>query len=192
MRSVLGGEELLNRFYYGAAGDNTSLNAVTLAETFFLTVVDKLLEILSQELAVTSVYAENLDDPTDFAELAVTSPGAIGERPGNYLSSFNAWGYTMGSTDRFIRTGGKRFGGVSEEDVDQGILDPNSPVYQTVIDFAGFLDTPMTDAFDPNGLWQPVLYSPGNTATGGLPWWAAVEPAQYVRLTTQNTRKPWG
>jgi hypothetical protein len=187
---TVGGHDALSRFFFGRSGDPDLLDALDLAQSVLGWLVPALTPILSQESILRSVYAENLADLTDYAEVT-TVPLPQGARPGNHVGPWAAWGYKLSSDDRAIRSGGKRFPGVSEDDVDQGLLDGNSPISQDVLDFADFLKTPIPSLASVNDEWLPVLYTPGNTATGGIPWWAYIADASYERFTTQNTRKPW-
>ncbi len=170
-----------NVFFYqqtvGPAG------AFNLSAGFLATVLPAILAILSVAVTSSQVVVVNEDDVLDFGTFPIITPGT---RPGEGLSTFYSWGFTYFSTDRRVRSGGKRFAGLSETDVAAG---EETPTARTLLDsLAVVLESSFQNPALTN-TYQPILYTPGNIKTGGLPVEVPLLGVSYRRLTTQSTRK---
>lgn len=123
----------------------------------------------------------NNDDTTDFG---IVGTAGAGVRVGQALPPYAAWAFRLQTTDRRVRTGTKRFGGVSEDDQAGGIRDAG------VIASMDGLENALESTFSAGGdVYEVVLWTPGNGATGGLPLQVPISVVRFASLSTQSSRK---
>lgn len=131
----------------------------------------------------TFVVIVNLNDSTDFVTLGITGNGV---RPGLAMPPFTSWGFTLFSTDTRLRSGGKRVGGLSEEDVSAGQADAG--IITNLTNMAQvFQDTFQNVAL--TNTYVQVMHTEGNLATDQNPLTVPLREVSYRRVTTQSSRK---
>lgn len=175
------GADCSNVFFYlqntGTGG------AEELATQWELDVLPAVLDIMSTGVDMESIEVENLEDTGDFFNIVNTDSG---DRSGEGLSNFYAWGFLYATTNRKIRSGGKRFSGVNETDVAAG--EPTAAMDVILAATAATLEETVSEGGGANDYF-PVLHTDGNVATGGAPLDVLLNSISFARLTTQNTRK---
>lgn len=176
---VLGKFAQVRRWYRQDSGLG---NAANLAGQFLTDIYLPLINILNILASYDAVHVENLNNPADFATIAFTPVDGL--VPGDCMPPFVAWGFEMPSSDRNLRAGLQRVPGVSETWVENGVVDPLFA--PNLDDYADFLEQTIAPGLD---VYTPVLYTPGNVATAGLPLAVPVVTANYARVTSQNSRK---
>lgn len=141
--------------------------------------------IQSTGVADDQIVSLNLNDPGDFDTLVTVLAGV---RIGDPMPPYAAWGFTLFTTNRIVRAGGKRYAGVSETDQNNGVRDAGIVAAQDGLENA--LNSSFTHA--PSGnTYKVTLYTPGNskTPTPTTPMIVPVATVAYARLTTQSSRK---
>ncbi len=130
------GQECLNRYNYlgdGSSGDVTGSYALLYAMGMIPQDLDppnpatypnsglfwNMRVIQSDEVVYTSAYVKNIYTPTDFFETPFLG-GTTGNRTGQGMAPFNAYGYRTTRTRTDIRRATKRFVGTDEVNVDAG------------------------------------------------------------------------
>lgn len=179
----LAGQQVLNVYFYEEVTSPTLLSPpLALIQAFRDSVVAPLALIQATELIHINYLVENTDNPAEFGSLAASSTGAVSAES---LPPFCAWAFRLNRTTRVIRNGQKRFAGVPESLQDNGTI--------TAAGLA--LAIPVADALSqnieqtvPDGTWSPRIVH--RNATIPVTYTAyAFGLAQYVSLSTQNTRK---
>lgn len=178
VKSTLLNQETLSVFHYEhTTGTGTSAD---LREAFNTILFPTILDIQNDALVSYEVNTINYNDVGDFEAFPVNAPG---RRVGNTMPPYAAWGFVLNRSSRTLRNGAKRFAGVSEEDVVDGVATAGVlPVLTicantlgNIISFGSNDFTPQIVRLDPiTGL--PIANIP-------------VANASYRRVTTQNTRK---
>lgn len=175
------GKNMENVFFYfqetGTAG------AGVLAAAVDTDLIPSIIGVQSDEVTQNQIDVVNLDDPTDFN---IRLTGDAGGRVGDPMPAFVAWGFTLETTDRRIRTGGKRFGGVSETDVDSG--DASTAALGVLATLTAALEADLENPGQ-TALWRLSLHTDGNVATSQAPLTVSVGSAPYRRVSTQSSRK---
>lgn len=140
-----------------------------------------------QSTAVTDVEisAQNL---TDLADFDTRTTLLAGVRVGEPMPPYAAWGFTLFTTDRTVRAGGKRYVGVSESDQSNGTREAG------IIPAHDGLENALNSVFEDTvsgDVFKITLYTAGNskTPTPETPAEVAVASVAYARLTTQSSRK---
>lgn len=181
------GQECLNVFHYrqtsATAVDNSSEDLI---DAYREVVRDPILTIQASQYTLERYEAANISVVgPDFYALSEPAPLA-GGRVGDVISSFQAWGFRYNRATRLSRNGWKRIAGVIEADSTNGVLNPainaliNAAAAAMAIDITGTLY---------NVSFEPVIYRAVPTSTGQLPGAFPINGVNYVRITTQNTRK---
>ena len=99
-----------------------------------------------------------------------------------------AWEFIYRRATALTRNGFKRFAGVTEEDVDQA-GNVQAGILANLVALADDLEQPLTGPGSQP--FSPVIYGrpiPSNPT----PRIGFVSQVQFLRVTTQNSRKPWG
>ena len=175
------GSPMENTFFYeqtlGSGG------ADVLARSFEIQLVPEFALIQSSSVTWEQITVINLDDSADFFTEGVVQ---VGNQAGEALPPYAAWGFTRFSTDRKIRSGGLRIGGVSE-----GSQDGGSATAAQIILLTAFEPLVAADVSNVavTNTWGTRLHTDGNLATGGTPLTIPVASILYRRLTTQSSRK---
>lgn len=174
------GEEFSNRFYYqqlnGGGGAPALANGVItdLIPAIALAQVDTVSWLL--------VEVTNLNDLGDFIAQPIV-PIINGDRLGQGMPSFNAWGFKLERTSREMRPGSKRIVGVGEADTSGN--DPTGAMLTILQGVAGAFDANIS--FGVDNEWAPRLVreAPGGVVVVSVP----VVNSSFRWLTTQNSRK---
>lgn len=175
------GRLLENRFFYRQTAGTGAAQSFALA--LELDVIPDMRDIQSDSVTHVDIIVTNLDDPTDFfTELT----GGAGNRTGDASPPFTSWGFTYFSTNTLLRSGGKRVGGTSELDIDNGVATVAALLLldDLAATFLAAIEHPGTGSF-----FTPQLHTAGNGATGGLPLTVSLRGVSYRRVTTQSSRK---
>lgn len=181
-------QTLQNVFFYEQFG-GTLTRAQSLFDAFDLEVLTDLKTIQSDELTYDSIAIENVDDPSDFYIAAPVINGG-GNQTGEVLPPYACYAFRYNRTTMAVRNGQKRFGGVPEAANANGVLDAT---YNTAVaNVETALGDDITDGTT-NPQYRPKIAhrvfdtdTPPNLIDYTFYGIASV---QYVRLSTQNTRK---
>lgn len=114
----------------------------------------------------------------------VIDPPVQGLRSGDFLPLFNAWGFEFRRANRGERSGAKRLGAITENDVDAGAAD--ATIHPLLVAAAAAMGSPIQIGLV--NTWFPVILErpvPPATAWG----FHDLNDVLYKRVTTQNTRK---
>lgn len=173
-------QTLMNVYYYG--GPTNAQTGADLGVAFIDDMLPVWAAIVVGGTTSVAIDVEGVHGAADLYHADVTTGGT---RVGEALPPYVAWAFRLNHAARGERNGYKRFGGVSETDVEFGVA--TSGVGSALDAMAGQLsaelpgDTPF---------WVPVIQ---RTQFELLPvdpptYWTFVD-ATYVSVSTQNTRK---
>lgn len=183
VKQTLFGEEVCNVFHYQLLRDGPGIgNLITEWNTNIKPVVQA---VQSNDLTYVEYEGFNINSPqTEFSKAATAGTGTV---TGDAMPRFVAFGFNLIRATKEVRNGSKRIAGVVESMVVDGVLDP---LYQTSVDavanaFASVIQVGGIDTFLPVILRRTGTLSTGYTVTAS----AAVNDANFVRITTQNSRK---
>lgn len=182
-------EDIHNVFHFFVGQSPTSAAEVLeLIDTWILQVQPSILLIQSAQIVHLEVRAEEVDG----LYFASRTQGLVdGEVAGTALPPYVAYEFIYRRETRVTRNGYKRFAGPCEEDVDQG-GNVNPSVVTNLdalgVDLAENIITSWATAI-------PVIYGPATPPPpegSGLPErHNFVTSVDFLRVTTQNTRKSW-
>ena len=174
-------QQMENTFYLrqesgvcDASGLNTNLDRVWLPS---------ILAIQSASVTHDQIVTINLDDTGDFDTIIT---GDSGVRAGEPAPPMLAFGYSTTSTDRILRAGGKRFGGISEADVDTGVADVG---VVTALTNLGTVLGDLLENVAETCSWALVLHRPEVISPPADAITVDISSVLYRRVTTQNSRK---
>ena len=183
------GNEFLNVFGYH---DQLALPVAMseLVNHFESDIIPDIAAVLNENSFITRVECEQVIGGSNYID-HILDPVVQGERTGEYLPIFNAWGFTYQRAAHGERSGSKRFGLVSETDVVSGAA--SGPI-------VALLNTLATTLFNPISIglvetWFPIILERPPVVDEGPPIvygpWGFHDLAGviYKRVTTQNTRK---
>jgi len=179
LNAVIAGEEISNVFHFGRSAPAGS--AAGLTTSFISTVLPIIQDVVSAAVLFTTVDATNLDDPDDTASSLANVAGLRGT---DIVSTFNAWGFRLYPSVGSIQTGGKRFAGVTENEISNGVAVGTQLTRLAVL--ATRLQTPF---FQGLITYTPAIYSRIIVATIPIIRVATIAAAAYNWQTTQNSRK---
>lgn len=181
LRQSLFSQEVVNLFYYkdDETGPNVGLSQIAIA---FNADVLSLIEVTQNEntlgvdirvrkLGGTIEEVQNIDTQT-------------GDRTGESLASFVAWGYILNRTNIDIRNGAKRFAGVSESDVDG-----NFPLASVLVDLDAVATALQETLILANEAeLTPVIYRRDSFVDGT--WFGSiVADSAFRKVSSQVSRK---
>lgn len=176
-----GGQKMLNVYWFyqtlGAGG------AQDLATDWVAHLSTELRAIQSSLLTHESVSVINLDDDSDFYELAwvANNLGSVG---GDVLPLFTAWGFRYNRSSRSTRHGYKRVPGVAEADTNAGQASAG------VLARLAALETKLAaDVVGGNGTWSPRIVKITGSSPNLVYTPAGVASVQFYAVTSQNSRK---
>jgi len=107
-----GGQGCMNRWWYFAP--TLAANSSDLADSFGIEVLNSILNVQAQNTEAVELRVTSLDNPAD--ETIVDMDGINGVRTGEDSGQFTAWSFKLQVGSGDVRSGGKRIGGVSEND----------------------------------------------------------------------------
>jgi len=179
----LGQTQVLNVYYYRQILG--SENALVLAGRFEQLMLPAVINVQSDAITHHAIEVRNVDDPLDWANLTLTSLNQ-GMRGTVHMPPFVAWAFRYNRASLAVRHGQKRIGGVSEQDVDAGLA--SAGVSANLQALAAAMGANLATVGLENE-WEPrivrVTGVPGAYVYTDFP----VNSVQYVRVSTQNTRK---
>jgi hypothetical protein len=119
------GQVILNHFYYGAAPLALIYTGavVDVATDFATIVLPKLVQVLSTGTVFTNIDIQEHVSGTGVASLSLTT-GNVGVQAGDAMPAFNAWALRSVRTNAQVPRAHKRFGGLSEGSVVNGVMNP--------------------------------------------------------------------
>lgn len=161
------------------------------------TLINILKPITNINASWSNIRIYNMSNDLDFIDQELV--GAQGTGGGECMPSFTAWGFKMLRSTLATDPGSKRFGGVPEALVTNGI--PGAGVATLLNAVSAYIGSEQTvdgGVGDGTSIVQPMIYGaalPARTTKKGTPLpprpevFNPVSGAQFVRVTTQNTRK---
>lgn len=159
------------------------VDGANLAPQFISDVLPDIQAVVHNFTVFTRVDVEQVIGGSGF--WSVTLPGStFGLRTGDRMPQFVAWGFRYNRAAMGVRSGAKRFGGVSEGDVDGG--DASTAALILLNDLAVQLGSPLQVGLVDT--WFPVILerpTPPSTTWG----FHGMSGVSYERVTSQNTRK---
>lgn len=179
------GQDCLNVYYYrqiaGPAG-----NAGDLRQSWGAAVLPAVIAIQVDDVAHVAIATKNLDVPTDF-EILPLVPGTTGTLVGDPMPPFVAWAFRLLRQQTNIRHGAKRYAGVSESSQSLGVA--TAEVMAALNNLADALGSDLLG--DTGAIYEPRIMRRLLDAEGHLIGYEDFPfgLAQYVRISTQNTRK---
>jgi hypothetical protein len=183
LKGTLLGQQTNNVFHYRQTVG--ILGGSTMVDRFLAEVFPDIKSVLASQATFTAVEWINYNDPSDFGLTPITT-GQNGARSGEVLPAFIAWGFNYNRSSRVTRNGSKRFAGVMEGDVINGLA---VPAFLNVLeDVAGQLGQDLQAGL--TEMWRPVI---ARISTDGATVIQTndVQNVTYRRITTQNSRKPY-
>ena len=136
------GQQVLNAYYYYQALPTLPLEGTigqALADAFAEDIVPAICEVQHSDCQHLTVRCRNLFDPFDAGE-AITGINGL-RLSGDSMAAFDGYGMTINHDSTGIRPGGKRFAGVSEADVEDGV--PNGTQITRLDTLAAVLAEPI-------------------------------------------------
>jgi len=122
------GQEVDNTFCYYQALEfvtTTPTKAQVLAENWADQILPAILGIQPAEVLTTGVTVKNLFNASDAYELGLSESGTFtGDR--DLLPTFNAYGFQLNGDNPAVKNGAKRFAGVWEDYVNDGVITGSS------------------------------------------------------------------
>lgn len=175
------GQECMNHFVYeqidgpGGAGD--------LAIAYGLDIFPEFKDVQSVSAVTTEFQVINHDDDSDFSTLSCTV-GCAGTVAGDPLPPFVSWAFRKNRGTRASRNGQLRIAGVTEAHTLDGAA--TAAALTLLNNLATALSANISNG--EQGTW--TLRIPRFGALGALVAVFPISSVGYVRLSTQNTRKP--
>lgn len=179
MRSQFLGQQLLNVFHYQHTQATTG-DALLLAGRVANQILPALRAVCSTSWSMVSIDVYNLDNPLDFAIYPITQAGL---RAGDEASQFTTWSFTYLRGRSDMKSGGKRFGGLSESDFSGGL--PSGGILSALTTLAVALESNL--AALGTEVWRPRILGKRVGSLGQF-----MNPISGVNLLgtyTMNTRK---
>lgn len=190
------GQTIINTYFYRyIPGDDPDVDYSGLSAKFnaFATVIAN--NIQSNLLTHTQYRIENLTNGIDLVEVPAS---VVGAGTGDALPSYAAFSFRLNRTTKLTRHGQKRIAGLTEamiigNEVTAGMVTPLNGV-------ADAMATPLVELVgpEPDYTYEPVIIGRDlvvNPETGNETYELnlmkinPVQSAQFVRLTTQTTRR---
>jgi len=200
MRSGFAGSNGLQMFTYKVLSETTGATAPLVAAEFRADVVPAILDILQEDQPVYNVRTVNLFDDVDWEDYNYgTTP--LGTRAGQALPSINVAGFESAKPSSSQDPARKRFGALSESDVQGNGLQDVSGYFAALNALAAQLGANLTDTA--GNIYQPVVVkrikytTPGGKEAYRLPegqfesvTFGAINWSWDNVVTSQVTRKP--
>jgi len=116
----LGGQRCLNVYFYQMHTPPTGYTgAAAVVDGWVTNMLPLIIPVQVEGLNHISVKATNLFDPSDAHEELISVPGTQAH---DQNTNFDAYGFRMTGDNATVRSGSKRYAGVSDDGVDQGIV----------------------------------------------------------------------
>jgi hypothetical protein len=126
---VQAGQQILNVYFYKQAATTSGNGAEQLVTSWIDQFLNNVLAFQSDDVTHLSVSAKNLFNDTEAYTELISSPG-VGAS--NVLPTFNAVGFRLIGDNAAVRDGQKRFAGLDESAVQDGVI--TSSGYVTLLD----------------------------------------------------------
>lgn len=139
----------------------------------------------SNQLTHNRVDVTNMDDPTDYVEKAWTANNA-GSLTGEVLPPYVVFAFRLNRVSRDVRHGQKRYSGIVEGSIENGV--PVSGTLTLLNNLATALAQPISWSSG-DGTYDPKIVKRTGTSPNFTYTPYAVGSAQFVRFSSQNTRK---
>lgn len=170
-----------NRYYY--LGASAASNALGLAESIRDDVLPAITSIMHNSGRFVSVSVVNEDNNGDQALININLPGL---EPGDKLRDFYVAAMELTPLNGIVKVGRKAFSPLDESD-----WNGSAPLASTAIELANIASDLIATLTDGSGeSYNPVLYSPA-TATRPIEVITSIISANFKRISTQNSRKPY-
>lgn len=184
------GEQCLNVFHYRLDSFEPLVGYIDILNQFVTLYDNSVHPVQLASAVIDTCEITNLTNGVDIANKLYNGAGDVS---GNNMPSFTAWGFQLYRTNRITRHGWKRIVGVPEEWTIGNNADPTR--LAALGTAASMLGSPVikSGTLDEDFTMTPVIV--GRTRVAGkyeldLTKINPVQSAAYIRLTTQNTRKP--
>lgn len=177
LKGIGQGQNFLNVFHY--LQTSGSDGAPQLSARFYTVVMPRIMDVTSLFVTYTEIAVRDKVDPTDFYSLSISDEG---NRAGSILPTHDALSYTYKVNRLDCRSGGKRFAGVSESDVQNGVIVPPFVTEVTALEVA--LEQQQVQG---GSTWRPVIYGKRTGSSGYFT--NPLSSVVFLGVTTQNTRK---
>lgn len=183
----------LNVFHFQVSTPEPIVSPLVLGELigdWFDSITDLLKPVTGTGLSWTRVYMRNMTNPLEFYDYNPPSPTA-GSVAVEYNTPFIAWAFRLNRTTTLTRNGQKRFAGVPETLVENGVIIPGAVA--SMDDIAAFIGEPQQFEIDETAdppfdvTLVPVIVR--KTSGGVLDVFQYVASATYVSVSSQTTRK---
>ena len=171
------GQIFQNVYYYLGLTNNAT--AENLAEGWQIQKTAALRDLISVNSNFLTVSAENLSSAE--ADYVYNYVGISGNRAGENMPTFTAWGFELVVTSATIRNGAKRIGPIAEGDV----LNNNASAGMIALLDAWATDIQIPVQFGGVDTFQLGVFRANQLGTSYTP----VTDVVYKRVTTQNSRK---
>lgn len=176
------GNEFINVFGYKSFLTLTD-EEQNLSAAFISQVLPAIKNIVSVAQNFSRVEVQNVTNGTGYYDQLLI-PTQAGARAGEQLPQFNAWGFKYNRKNIGERSGGKRFGVVSESDQNDGF--PLSAMLTILNTTAGVLGAPILVGMVDT--WFPVILHKPEPVT--YPWSSHdIAAVTFSQLTSQVSRK---
>lgn len=181
MRQTLLGQEMINLFYYADEDTGDPITIDQVGVTFRNDVYDEI-----RKAQVTTVLGVDITTRKvgGINENILDVLGSDGERPGPTLNSFSAWGFKLNRQNIDTRNGSKRFGGLSETDVEG-----NTPatLMETILDDVA-ASLAISLILNSGAILRPAIFRRGSFIDDT--WFGTlVSNAIFRAVTSQVSRK---
>lgn len=185
------GQEVLNVYFYRMDSFENGVTLEIVVDNFQVLALTPIKAIQHSSLTHVTLIGKNLTNGIDITEQPVGVAGIAGSDP---LASFYAVSIRLVRTTAVTRHGAKRYAGLTEQWVNGNTLMGDGPaLVQDVCDFIG---APMvvSGTLDQDFVATPVIvgrFPAGSPDAGALDLSKinVVASAQYIRLSTQTTRR---
>lgn len=159
-----------------------------LADAWYTAVLNEIAGIINVAIAFDTISIINLSEPLEIYTGAPTLT-RNGLTAGDCMPPFTAWAFKLNRSNASTRNGSKRFWGVTEADVINGVVTPGAALgIQAVSAFLGAGMTLEINTSLPNDVQlYPVICR--KDESGGLIASQRVNSAIFRSVSTQNTRK---
>jgi len=186
----------LNVFYYKQVTAGALEGAAALLDEFDGSLVrDKIRAIQNENVNWLQILVENIVPSSDNAQADYALGAVAGNRSGEALPPYAAWAFRLNRQTNESRHGQKRFVGVSEGDQVDGVAEAALTTDLTAV--ATALESTLGGPPPGAATFQPVIFRQGKPSVtipekivpaviqSDFP----ISTAQYVSVSTQNTRK---
>jgi len=153
-------------------------NADNLGNEFLLTKLVSIKTISSSSVNYTRIAVQNLSDPTDFWEDALSD---VGDQSGSNMQSFGTWSFTYLTNRSDSKSGGKRLAGCLEEQQNAGVA-----VATQLIRLAAVAVSLGQNISADGSTWRPCVYG---SRAGSIGRYANVlSGVRYLGMSTMRSR----